>query len=170
MGFIPGIQQSSRFVQNAKQPNDGKTLLTTAERLDLDNIQRWLGMMVYDADLNQWKYLINDPAGDTTVEADWADLLVSGSRPRFARQGTITTYPASVPAVADHHYFDVDTSGGDITFATLPAITNVEDGDEVTFRNIGTNNLIVDPVDVEFVQGDALTIIRDAGNTEFLQV
>ncbi|MEA2036988.1 MAG: hypothetical protein U9O94_05740, partial [Nanoarchaeota archaeon] len=56
------------------RPLDLKQMCTTAERLSLTFVQRHIGMITYDTDLNKWKTLINNPAGDTTVEVDWEDF------------------------------------------------------------------------------------------------
>ena len=78
MTLIPGIQISSTFARNSAGPVDGKMKLTTTDRLSLSFVQRWLGMLVYDSDLNIWKQLTNNPVGDTTLEDDWTDLLSAG--------------------------------------------------------------------------------------------
>lgn len=77
MALIPGIQISSTFARNSAGPVDGKMRLSTTNRLNLSFVQRWLGMLVYDSDLNVWKKLINNPAGDTTIEDDWVDFTSS---------------------------------------------------------------------------------------------
>lgn len=74
MSDIPGIQQSSWFVLNAQTPADKKMKLTTIDRLGLTFVQRRLGMIVYDQDLDQRKQLATNPTGDVTTETDWVDF------------------------------------------------------------------------------------------------
>lgn len=78
MADIPGIQLSTKFSLNTSSPLDGKMRLLTSDRLSLSAVQRWLGMLVYDINLDNWKILINNPIGDTTTESDWDDFS-SGS-------------------------------------------------------------------------------------------
>lgn len=71
MSLLPGIQTASGFSRNTAAPLDVKTMLTTAQRLGLDLVQRWPGMIVYDTDLGIWKKLVTNPAGDITTETNW---------------------------------------------------------------------------------------------------
>jgi len=74
MANIPGIPISSGFVKNSPGPLNKTQRLSTSMRLNLSFVQRWLGMTTYDTDLNVWKVLISNPAGDTTVETNWDDF------------------------------------------------------------------------------------------------
>ena len=60
-------------------------------------------------------------------------------------EGTITTLPTSVSvALMLNYIWDVDTSGGDIDFTALSALTNLTAGANVIFRNTGENNILFD--------------------------
>lgn len=74
MSTISWIQLASRMVENTAAPLDAKMQLSTADRLDLSTTQRWIGMIVYDTDLNLWKTLITDWWWASTVEWDWINL------------------------------------------------------------------------------------------------
>lgn len=78
MADIAGIQLGSQIVANIAKPVDGKMELDTATRLTLSFVQRWLGMIVYDKDLNVWKMLETNPSGDITIETDWIDFGEGG--------------------------------------------------------------------------------------------
>lgn len=98
MTIISGIQQASGFVKNSKGPLDKKTRLSTADRLALTNVQRdGEGMVIYDTDLKIRKILINDPAGDTTTEADWEDFATGGGGSGDAIEYTTNQTYSEVP-------------------------------------------------------------------------
>jgi len=80
MADITGIQLSSGFVKNSKGELDKKSRLTTTLRLTLTEVQRAIGMLVYDTNLGNWYELINDPTGqDFTVSGDWSIFSSSSS-------------------------------------------------------------------------------------------
>ena len=78
------IQMSSQFWLNIAKPVDAKAELSTADRLNLSEVQRYVGMITYDKDLGIHKKLVNLNAwSPTTTEADredfwsWADSATS---------------------------------------------------------------------------------------------
>ena len=79
MSDFGGILQSTGFQLNSSRPLDLKQMCTTVERLNLTFVQRHLGMITFDTDLEVWKILENNPVGDTTVEGDWGEFGGSGS-------------------------------------------------------------------------------------------
>ena len=61
---------------------------------------------------------------------------------RTSEEGTITAAPTTVkedPGIR-HYFFDVDTTAGDIDIKP-DTIDELEDGDRLTFENLGPNSL-----------------------------
>lgn len=136
---LPGIQISSSFSKNAKDPLDKKMRLTTSERLSLSNVQRWLGMPVYDTDLKTWKTLINDPAGDTTTEADWSDWELSENSMYTTTINIGDTHPT---VVVTHNLGTRDLHVSCYELPTYDKIlldTELTTNNTVTFSGTGTD-------------------------------
>lgn len=164
MATLPGIPYSSQIVLNIAKPLDAKMRLSTANRLALDDItQAWIGMIVYDTDLDVWKQLTALPSSSPANWSDfwawsWTFLRLDGTNSPTANIDfggfgiTNLLDPINPQEAATKNYVDTeistiswnfvlktwDTMLGDLDFQNTYSVNNVKE--MISFGDLSTLN------------------------------